>query len=413
VLLGAHDHAGAVGLADVGGQQSAPAIEDVQGGRAELVPHHHLLPGAPGRDGVPVPAKRHQRLVTDPALGLEHGRKRRRHRPQRLGVGQRADRGSGPIADSLAAVQLGAQPVQAGLRLTDRDVVGQRAPPALGDGVRALLHDALAPRVPGRTDRDPDLVVQCDRAEAGGDPPRTRVADRAHPVEPPGPGQPAQPDGDLVQPLDQMRLVFGLGQPAAPPAGVRQRAEQQMRLPGEAPGRGWVGQLQPIPLRLPTGRVLDDLPVASLRSRARRTPRPQLVPAHPGGERLIRAGVAQLDDLVEQRGQPQVRIVSQPLTAVVDELRQPLRPRRRPLTRTARAVQIGADGLAVMTGVGGDRADRPPLRVQCLRFHAVLPCQHRDGPLRRRAARTSRSVEGVPSSPPVLSRCVADLGKLI
>jgi hypothetical protein len=80
------------------------------------------------------------------------------------------------------------------------------------------------------------------------------------------------------------------------------------------------------------------------------------------GERLIRAGEAQLDDLVEQRGRPQVRIIGQPLPTVAEELLHRLRPDGLALTRTALAVQIRTDRLAVMPEMAGDRADRPTLR---------------------------------------------------
>lgn len=51
------------------------------------------------------------------------------------------------------------------------------------------------------------------------------MADGGHPVKAPLPGQPAQAGSDLVQALDQMRLILALGQPAPPPARVRQRAQ--------------------------------------------------------------------------------------------------------------------------------------------------------------------------------------------
>lgn len=106
----------------------------------------------------------------------------------------------------------------------------------------------------------------------------------------------------------------------------------------EPPVRRRLRKQQPVPLGLLTRRVRDDRPIQALGRGARLAPWPQLVPAHRRGERLIRAGVAQRGDLVEQRGQPQVRVVGQPLPAVADELRQPVRPRRRVLARSALAV---------------------------------------------------------------------------
>jgi hypothetical protein len=212
------------------------------------------------------------------------------------------------------------------------------------------------------------------------------MTDRGHPVEAPTLGEPAEAGGDLVQPLDQMGLVLALGDPGPPPARVRQHPEQQMRGTITAPRRRRIGQLYPIPLGLLAGRVLDHRPVLVPVRRARRAPRPQLVAADRGGERLIRPRKAQAGHLVEQRRRPQMRIIIEPLPAIRQEVGHRLRPSRLALTRHPFAVQIRPDRLAVMTEMSGDRADRPPLRSQCLRFHAVLPCQHRDRPLRRLAA---------------------------
>jgi hypothetical protein len=86
VLVEAHDHTGSVGLTNVMGQQHAATGADIQRRGAELVPHHHHRTRVPGRDRVPVAAKRHQGLIADRPLGLQHGRERGGHRAQRLGV---------------------------------------------------------------------------------------------------------------------------------------------------------------------------------------------------------------------------------------------------------------------------------------------------------------------------------------
>jgi hypothetical protein len=65
--------------------------------------------------------------------------------------------------------------------------------------------------------------------------------------------------------------------------------------------------------------VFDHRDRAVLRRAARLARRSQ--PARPqlAGERRIGAVVAQLAELVEQRGGPQVRVLGQPFPAVVDE----------------------------------------------------------------------------------------------
>src|SRR5581483_1300407 len=108
----------------------------------------------------------HQRLIGHGPLDLQHRRQWRRSRTQALRVGQLADRDRDTVALALAPVELAAEPVQPVLRTGYRDVVGEAAPPALADHVRALLHRAFAPGVPGRADIDADLVVHRHRAEA-------------------------------------------------------------------------------------------------------------------------------------------------------------------------------------------------------------------------------------------------------
>jgi hypothetical protein len=76
---------------------------------------------------------------------------------------------------------------------------------------------------------------------------------------------------------------------------------------------------------------------------------------------LIRPGEAEIDDPIEQRRRPQMRIIDQPLPAVDEEILHRLRPGRLALTRTALAVQIRTDRLAVMAEMVGERGDRPGL----------------------------------------------------
>jgi hypothetical protein len=110
--------------------------------------------------------------------------------------------------------------------------------------------------------------------------------------------------------------------------------------------------------------VFDHRDRAVLRRAARLARRSQ--PARPqlAGERRIGAVVAQLAELVEQRGGPQVRVLGQPFPAVVDERLERIRFTALALPGDPAAVQIGADGLAVMAQVPGDRGDRPAPAVQ-------------------------------------------------
>jgi hypothetical protein len=54
-----------------------------------------------------------------------------------------------------------------------------------------------------------------------------------------------------------------------------------------------------------------------------------------------------------------MRVVSEPGDHVRLELGEVILARRLALPRRSLAVQVGADGLAVLSQVGGDRADRP------------------------------------------------------
>ena len=76
--------------------------------------------------------------------------------------------------------------------------------------------------------------------------------------------------------------------------------------------------------------------------------------------------MAELEQLVEQRGRPQVWIVLEALSAVRREPVEWIRPAGGPNPRLPPG-QVGPDGLAVFTLVPGDRGDRPTLATQCVR----------------------------------------------
>ncbi len=102
-------------------------------------------------------------------------------------------------------------------------------------------------------------------------------------------------------------------------------------------------------------------------------------------------------------------IIGQPLTAVTRKsaIASARAGARSPGRRSP--VEIGTDRLTVMTHMSGDRADRPPLRSQRLRFPAVLPMSTSgraglrrlaalDKPQPRRGFVTSRNSDGVSPS---------------
>ena len=168
--------------------------------------------------------------------------------------------------------------IQPRLRLRRGNVVGQRPPPPLRGGVVRLLHHALAPAPPRRADLHRDTVVLRGLGERRSQVPRPRMADRGHPVEPPAAGHPAQPLADAVQRRDEIRLLLALGEHPAPPARVRQRPDQQVRVPPLAPRRGRARQLDPVPLGLLARRVIDHrelagVPAAAHSSHRGRSPR--------------------------------------------------------------------------------------------------------------------------------------------
>ena len=347
-----------------GARAAGRAGGDVDAHGAEAVGHGHRRAGQLRRHRIGVAAVGDQRLRRDLPLGGEHRGERRRQRGEPLGrrVGEHA--APSPAQGAQPGVAAGrAERIQRGLRGLGRDVVAQGAPPALGGGVVGLLHHALAVAPPRRADRHGDAVVLGDRGERRGHLPRTGVADRRHPVEPPAAGQPTQFGADPVQGVDQDRLFHAPAEHPAPSAGVRQRADQQECPASVAcggPGGGRVGQLDPVELGLFPGRVVDHRGRTSLRRGARFTRRAQAPGPQLAGERGVRPVVTEVDDLVEQGHRPQVRVLGQPGPAVVAERGELIWAGRRADPGLA-AVQVGADGLAVATQVPSDRRDRPAL----------------------------------------------------
>ncbi|MFF3159819.1 hypothetical protein [Streptomyces sp. NPDC057910] len=147
---------------------------------------------------------------------------------------------------------------------------------------------------------------------------------------------------------------LGLREHRPPPARVRKRPDQQMGVLAHSPGIGRVRQLQPVELDFLTRRVSDHRDVAARRGVTRLAVRPDLIPAQSPGERRVPTLVTQTRELVEQRGCPQMRIISQPLAAILQVRDERVRTLT-PLPRDLFAVQIGTDRLAITTQMPSDR----------------------------------------------------------
>ena len=71
-----------------------------------------------------------------------------------------------------------------------------------------------------------------------------------------------------------------------------------------------------------------------------------------------------------------MRILDQPQPAVLQERFRHRRFPPHPDLGDPPALEVGADGLAVMTEMSGDRRDRPTPLSKRVRFHISLPRQH-------------------------------------
>ena len=87
-----------------------------------------------------------------------------------------------------------------------------------------------------------------------------------------------------------------------------------------------------------------------------------------------------LDELVEQRHRPQMRIIRQTLADIADVVVEPVAACRAGThpgdTITA---QIRPDRLGVTAQMPGDHRDLPALLEQRMRVDVFLPCEHADG----------------------------------
>ena len=326
-------------------------------GFAEAPADLDLAADQAGGNRVAVPPQRDQRVRCHGAYFDDLGGERNRWQSQqRLSFGKLTDR----RAVTTTPISGGGAP-----RIERRLGLGRRGdaggpPPRLGQVVDRLLHDTLAVPVTGRARVHAHAVVLRDRREAPLDLAGLWVDDRGHAVDPPTPRRAAEPAQDLVDTHDEMGLVIGVGEPASELARTRQGADEHERL--GAP-RG-LDQLEPVPLDLLPGRVLDVHVGPPVRRRARLTVRPQLAVTDLAGEGLVAPLEPERDDLVEQHRGPHMRIVSQALAHVGLEPVEPVRLGLGPHPRLSFSVQVGPDRLAVPAGVSSDGRDRPAPLLQ-------------------------------------------------
>jgi hypothetical protein len=156
---------------------------------------------------------------------------------------------------------------------------------------------------------------------------------------------------------------------------VCQGTDQQVRVRANPPLPGRVRQLKPVELDLLARRVRDDRDIPTPGRLARIAVRSDVIPAKRPGEGRVAALIAQFHDLVEQGARPQMRIIGQPLTAVVQERHERIRRLTAPAGLHL-AVQIRPDRLAISPQMPGDRRDRPSLTTQSMRVHVFLPREH-------------------------------------
>ena len=109
---------------------------------------------------------------------------------------------------------------------------------------------------------------------------------------------------------------------------------------------------------------------------------PQVSCADRPDEGRIAARIAELPDLVEQGGQPEMGIVVEAGRKIRRERLEWIRDRGSADAGRALTSDIGADRLAVAPEVTGDGRDRPASSGECVGLHVFSLCEHRRGLLR-------------------------------
>ena len=231
------------------------------------------------------------------------------------------------------------------------------APEALRGVVDGLLHRPLAVAPPGRTGHDGHRVVLGHGDEAGLHDAALGLDDRRHAIDAPAPGGAAEAAQHLVEGLDQMGLVLGLGEDAAELARARERPHQQMGV--VAPRSFW--QFDPVPLDLFARRVLDLDGGPTLDARTRLAVGTELVGAQAPGEALVAEREPEGADLVIEGACPHVGVLGEAGSQIRDVLDEGVGFCASALAGHPLAIQVGPDRLAVPTQVPGDGRDRPAL----------------------------------------------------
>jgi site-specific recombinase XerD len=98
-------------------------------------------------------------------------------------------------------------------------------------------------------------------------------------------------------------------------------------------------------------------------------------------ETRIAQPIAERDDFVEERREPEVRIVGEAGGEIGDEGLERIRARPAPDARGPAAADVRADRLAIAPEVAGDGRDRPTSPGECVDFHVFSLCEHGPGPL--------------------------------
>ena len=109
---------------------------------------------------------------------------------------------------------------------------------------------------------------------------------------------------------------------------------------------------------------------------------PQAVAPDAAHEGRVAARVAEGDDLVVERGQPEVWVIAEARSQVGHEGLDRVGSGTAPDTGLAFTADIGADRLAIALEVAGDGRDRPAPLVQCVDLHVFSLCEHGAGLLR-------------------------------
>ena len=342
------------------------------------VTHSHLDPDQPRWDRVRVALEGHEGRRPDGVVLLDGGRVAGgREGPEPLELGEVAhgrtlastcseERDGGLFADQL--LELGDGAVAAGRRCarrTGRAGAGRRrwSSPSWCARSAGWRSGWTSPPIPCGCPAGADRPRRSRRSawprgrSSAGRTPVFGIDDGRHAVEAPAPGVATEAAQHLVHGLDQMSLVFGLGEATSELSRTRQRADQQVGV--AAPGGFW--QLVPVPLDLFARRVLDLDGGPALDAVTGLAVRAQLASAQTSGEALVAEREPERRHLVIEGGGPDMGVLSEALAQIEDERLEWVGFSPPTLAGDTCPVEVGPDGLAITTDVTGDGRDRPTL----------------------------------------------------